>query len=157
MPRDVRRAKEPTRSQLTVKPLAVFTFAFVRDDYLRTMIHVLYTYTYCTRTLGSTTRTLGSTTRTLGSRKYFRTFVLSYFRTKVLSKIQYTYNVVLSYVYFIYFVRNISGNMIEITTYLLRKYFRTSVVVVVVHFRKYTLRTCTVKQLIILSTIQGLQ
>ena len=145
MPRDVRRAKEPTRSQLTVKPLAVFTFAFVRDDYLRTMIHVLYTYTYCTRTLGSTTRTLGST------------FVLSYFRTKVLSKIQYTYNVVLSYVYFIYFVRNISGNMIEITTYLLRKYFRTSVVVVVVHFRKYTLRTCTVKQLIILSTIQGLQ
>ena len=75
MPRDVRRAKEPTRSQLTVKPLAVFTFAFVRDDYLRTMIHVLYTYTYCTRTLGST---FESTTRTLGS-----TFVLSYFRTFV--------------------------------------------------------------------------
>ena len=92
MPRDVRRAKEPTRSQLTVKPLAVFTFAFVRDDYndTRTVhVHVLYTYlrkyyTYL--------------------RKYESTFVLSYFRTKVLSKIQYTYNVVLSYVYFISFV-----------------------------------------------------
>ena len=76
MPRDVRRAKEPTRSQLTVKPLAVFTFAFVRDDYndTRTVhVHVLYTYL---RKYEGTTRTLGSTFVL----SYFRTFVRKYFR-----------------------------------------------------------------------------